>query len=266
MGLFSERVDQPRPQYELCDEIAPAVDIMITSCGEPVPVVVNTIKAATAQRYPRKSLRIFVLDDGRDAVLQKVVETLMLDLQRTPSPTLEYLSRVKQRTAKSYFKSGNLRFGLNASQRMGGGSEFLADLDADMIVVPNWLKKMVPHLILNERVACVCDPQVSTYTSISNPSLGYKNANSWKEDKQDFSDALALQNYYNVLTWDSLGQQAEFDMGYTVQGVLNDCLSAPMCTGTGYVARRSALAQIGGWSLADTGEDYMCSALLTGAG
>lgn len=30
--------------------------------------------------------------------------------------------------------------------------------------------------------------------------------------------------------------------------------------------RRSALVQIGGWPLAYTGEDYMCSALLTGAG
>lgn len=39
-----------------------------------------------------------------------------------------------------------------------------------------------------------------------------------------------------------------------------------MCTGTGYVARRSAIVEIGGWPLAYTGEDYMCSALLTGAG
>ena len=39
-----------------------------------------------------------------------------------------------------------------------------------------------------------------------------------------------------------------------------------MCTGTGYVARRSAIAQIGGWPLAYAGEDYMCSALVTGAG
>lgn len=79
-------------------------------------------------------------------------------------------------------------------------------------------------------------------------------------------DPLMFQNYYNVPTSDPLGQQAEFDMYFTVQEVLNDCLGAPMCTGTGYVARRSAIAQIGGWPLAYAGEDYMCSALLTGAG
>lgn len=39
-----------------------------------------------------------------------------------------------------------------------------------------------------------------------------------------------------------------------------------MCTGTGYVVRRSALNEIGGWPLAETGEDYMCSALLSDAG
>ena len=74
------------------------------------------------------------------------------------------------------------------------------------------------------------------------------------------------QNYYNVPPSDPLGQQAEFDMYFTVQEVLNDSLGAPLCTGTGYVARRSALESIGGWPLAYTGEDYMLSAILTGHG
>ena len=39
-----------------------------------------------------------------------------------------------------------------------------------------------------------------------------------------------------------------------------------MCMGSGYVARRKALDDIGGWPLVDTGEDYMCSALLSNAG
>ena len=75
-----------------------------------------------------------------------------------------------------------------------------------------------------------------------------------------------LQRYYNVPTDDPLGQQADFDTYFSVQELLNDCLGASMCTGTGYVARRSAVEEIGGWPLAYTGEDYMCSALLTGAG
>ena len=39
-----------------------------------------------------------------------------------------------------------------------------------------------------------------------------------------------------------------------------------MCTGTGFIVRRSALADIGGWPLVDAGEDFMCSALLCNAG
>lgn len=63
-----------------------------------------------------------------------------------------------------------------------------------------------------------------------------------------------------------MGQQADFDIYYTVQEVLNDRLGAALCTGTGYVVRRSALKDIGGWPLAETGEDYMCSALLCNSG
>ena len=80
------------------------------------------------------------------------------------------------------------------------------------------------------------------------------------------SDSFSLQKYYNVPAHDPLGQQADFDMFFTIQEVLNDRLGGAMCTGTGYVVRRSALTEIGGWPLAETGEDYMCSALLSDAG
>lgn len=39
-----------------------------------------------------------------------------------------------------------------------------------------------------------------------------------------------------------------------------------MCTGTGFIVRRSAIDDIGNWPLADTGEDYMCSIMLSNAG
>ena len=55
-------------------------------------------------------------------------------------------------------------------------------------------------------------------------------------------------------------------MLFTVQEILNDALGSSMCTGTGYIARRKALDDIGGWPLAETGEDYMCSALLSNSG
>lgn len=47
---------------------------------------------------------------------------------------------------------------------------------------------------------------------------------------------------------------------------LNDRLDAAMCMGTGFVVRRSALADIGGWPLVEVGEDFMCSSCLSNAG
>ena len=55
-------------------------------------------------------------------------------------------------------------------------------------------------------------------------------------------------------------------MYFTVQEILNDRLGAAMCTGSGYVVRRDALDEIGGWPLAEAGEDFMCSAFLSNAG
>ena len=55
-------------------------------------------------------------------------------------------------------------------------------------------------------------------------------------------------------------------MYFTLQEPLNDRLDACMCTGTGYVVKRKALDTIGGWPLAETGEDFMCSSMLSDAG
>ena len=39
-----------------------------------------------------------------------------------------------------------------------------------------------------------------------------------------------------------------------------------MCTGSGFVVRRTAVEDIGGWPLVEAGEDSMCSAMLGSAG
>ena len=49
---------------------------------------------------------------------------------------------------------------------------------------------------------------------------------------------------------------------YAVYEPLNDRLGAAICTGTGFVARRKALEDIGGWPLIVPCDDIMCSTLL----
>ena len=160
LALISGKAAQPRPAYRLEGHVAPSVDIMITCCGEPVEIVINTIAAAAAQDYPLGRSRVFVLDDGHDAELQQAVEMLKLRLGKATNGSVIYLSRTVQPGQPSHFKSGNLRFGIEESQRLGAGSDYVAGLDADMVPEPNWLRSMVPHVLLQDKVAMACGPQV----------------------------------------------------------------------------------------------------------
>ena len=160
LALFSGKADQPRADYRLCGHAAPSVDIMITCCGEPVDIIINTVLAAAAQDYPAPKFRVFVLDDGHDAELRHAVDMLQVRRDRAAGPSIIYLSRTVKPGEQSHFKSGNLRSGIEESQRLEPGSELLASLDADMIPEPDWLRRMLPHLLLREEVAMACGPQV----------------------------------------------------------------------------------------------------------
>lgn len=248
LGLFNVPEGGARPQYRLHGDLAPDIDVMVTCCGEAASIISNTAAAAATQDYPADRLRVYVLDDGHDGKLESVIGKMnqVLASKNKNFTPITYLSRQLEAGEPSNFKSGNLRFGIEESQnrlskhkndsiRNDRSSECLiAALDADMIPEKNWAQKMVPHLLLNDNVGLVCQPQ----------------------------------KYYNIpeTASDTLGQLTDFDIYFTVQEALNDRLGAAMCTGTGYVARRSAIESIGGWPLADSGEDYMCSAMLSDQG
>ena len=123
-------------------------------------MIVNTVTAAASQDYPPQRLRVFLLDDGHDQGLQQAVFLLNARLADQKKPQVVYLSRRVEAGAKSYFKAGNLRYGIDESHGQGS-SEFLAGLDTDMIPRSDWLRKMVPHLLLDDRLALACPSQVT---------------------------------------------------------------------------------------------------------
>ena len=159
LGLIGSVGTIPRPRYRLTGESAPSIDILVTCCGEPIEIIVNTVKAAASQDYPSKQFRVFLLDDAHSEKLQLAIKALNLFLAKMQRPCVTYLSRNIQPGTRSYFKAGNLRFGIHESNLLGG-SEFIAGLDADMIPDRLWLRKMVPHLILDDRLGLACSPQV----------------------------------------------------------------------------------------------------------
>lgn len=154
-----------RPRYHLIGDSSPTVDVLITCCGEPVDVIINTVTAAAAQDYPSTRFRVFLLDDGHDEQLRRAIEDLKMVFDKEKTTRIVYLSRKVKPGARSYFKAGNLQYGIDESCRLGS-SEYIAGLDADMIPDSTWLRKMVPHLILDPRLAIACPPQVSNGPSL----------------------------------------------------------------------------------------------------
>jgi len=69
---------------------------------------------------------------------------------------------------------------------------------------------------------------------------------------------------YNVPVTDPLSQDS--NVFAKVTEPVHDKFNAYQCSGSGYVMRRSALDDIGGWPLVNVGDDIVCSYLLTGAG
>ena len=156
--LTLENIPIP-PRYRLTGSSAPTIDVCVTCCGEPADIIVNTLAAVAVQDYPSDRFRVILLDDGRDMRLKDAVE----DLTRAKStgPQILYRSRKLTLGMRSYYKAGNLRYGLHETAELGA-SEYFAVLDADMIPESDWLRKVVPHLILDDQVALACPPQVST--------------------------------------------------------------------------------------------------------
>lgn len=160
LGLLASRKQAPRPSYELVGQSAPAIDILITCCGEAVAVILDTVKAAAAQDYPSGCFRVLVLDDKQDDELRRCLVNLKPWLEGRNLASVKYMSRKVKKGTKSFFKAGNLNYGINAYAEGEPRSEFFAGLDCDMIAEPDWLRKSVAHMLLSDGIGMVVGPQV----------------------------------------------------------------------------------------------------------
>ncbi|KAH9213828.1 nucleotide-diphospho-sugar transferase [Leptodontidium sp. 2 PMI_412] len=142
-------------------------------------------------------------------------------------PNLYYTARKKG--FNSGFKAGNLNHGIQFSATQEkGGADLIAGLDADVIPAASWLRKTVSVILEDSKMGMVGPPQA----------------------------------YYNVPPNDPL-VQAAFPSEFLSVRISHDCA---VSQGSGYVARRTALAEIGGFPTDTLSEDGCCSMLLLGAG
>lgn len=215
-----------RPQLRLIGNDVPTVDVFITCCGEDDDLVLDTVRAACDLDYPMDRFRVILLDDGKSDHLKQVLQDM-----REMFPGLYYMRRPKFPGVPHHFKAGNLNYGLDEVHNLpGGASEYMAALDADMIPEQHWLRAVMPHMLLDEKMALACPPQL----------------------------------FYNVPKGDPLCQSLDFFVH--VSEPVKDALGVAWCTGSGYVVRRIALDQIGGFPLGSLAEDVATSSRLLGRG
>ncbi|KAL8790354.1 MAG: hypothetical protein Q9213_000707 [Squamulea squamosa] len=213
-----------QPLLRLDGDTTPGVDIFITYCGEEMDVLLDTIRATIAIDYPRDSYRIIVLDDSVSIKVETEVGKLRAQCKR-----LYYSTRGAR--PKTHTKAGNLNHGLHyVSGLPGGASDIVAVLDVDMIPSPHWLRALVPHLLIDSRVA------------LANPP----------------------QRQYNIPDGDPLGQVMDFL--FDVMEPLKNATNSAWCCGTGFVVRRDALDGISGVPEESINEDILTSFFLKAAG
>ena len=204
----------------------PAVDILVTYCGEGDEMVLNTAKAACACDYPPGLVRVIILDDSRSRKLAQRVEEM-----KKQWPSLSYASRNVE--VKTHSKASNLNFGLKYLESLKGGrASHIAVLDADMIPEPQWLRCVLPHVLNNPRAALACPFQRYYNVSEGDPLA-------IKTDFQRVECMMHLQDFSNNSACTGSGFVVSSSALETIGGFPEDSLQEDILT--------SAYLSAAGW-------------------
>lgn len=89
---------------------APAVDLLIPCCSEPLEVVQDTTLAALHQTYPHDAYTVYVLDDGGNDALRDWTEKLAAEMKQSSGGLrrLVYVRREKTKGVPHHYKAGNM--------------------------------------------------------------------------------------------------------------------------------------------------------------
>ncbi|KAI2704689.1 CAZyme family GT2 [Penicillium roqueforti] len=205
------------------NENLPRVDVLVTCCGEPVEIILDTVRAACGLDYPASRFRVRLLDDGASTDLHDAIAKLA-----TKWTHLSYHTRGKQ-SGQSFAKAGNLNYALFSLQTEDP-PEFCTVVDADSILMPEFLRATLPHLLE--------DPKAALLTT--------------------------RQYFYNLPCGDPLSQSRAYF--YTCENTELDLLGHALDAGSGAVFRRDAILDAGGYPTYSFSEDWQLSLILRGLG
>ncbi|KAI1623474.1 glycosyl transferase [Exophiala viscosa] len=218
----SIRSTTPRPTLRVLGHKVPIVDVFVTCCGEQNDIVIDTLKAACAMDYPISKFRVICADDGKNPRLKKACGELV-----NKYTNLVYYSRQKPDDGNHGYKAGNLNVTWKA---LGTSAEFLACFDADMIPEPGFLRALLPHALIDDKVGMV----------------------------------TCAQHHYNIPDNDPLYQSNITGTG--ADDGIRDSVNASWCPGSGFIIRKTAWKEIGEFPTFSITEDLITSWMLHGKG
>ena len=198
-----ERVRQPRAPTRPA-----AVDVLIPRYDEPASIVELTVAAAAALRGDE--VRVWLLDDGDDEEMRELAERHGVGYLRRP--------------VHDHAKAGNVNHALGLTD-----APYVAIVDCDHVVKPEFLRDTLGHFEEDERLAFVQTPQY--YANGDRPGVA--------------GAAWAQQTLF---------------FGAIARG--KDGLGATFCCGTNVVFRRAALDDAGGFPTHSVTEDFELSITL----
>ncbi len=166
------------------------------------------IDAVAAFDYPREKLLIQALDDSTDLTTPLIARKLAILDGRG------YQTQHIRRARRDGFKAGALAAGLTRSD-----SEYIAIFDADFVPPPDFLRRMLPHLL-------------------ADPAIGFAQCR-WSHLNAD-DNSLTRAQRLSIDTHFVIEQAARNRSGWLIP-----------FNGAGGVWRRSCIDAAGGWS-ADT--------------
>jgi len=194
------------------------VDITIATYNEPVAIVRKTVLACLNLDYPQEYVKIWVCDDGRREEIRRMTEEL----------GVMYLTR----PTGEHAKAGNLN---NALRYLSG--DLMLTLDADMMPLPQFLKRTVGFFAENEKLAFVQTPQVF------------------------YNEDIFQYNYYQGR---SIPNEQDMFMRLIQSG--RDRYNATIFVGSNAVFRRSALLDVGGFVTGTVTEDLATGMIIQAKG
>ncbi|HEX5647852.1 MAG TPA: glycosyltransferase [Nitrospira sp.] len=180
--LFAYHAWSPLERQPVPLRTYPMVDIFVTVVDEPLWILRRTVIGCINQKYPKDRYRVYVLDDGHRAEVERLAASL----------NCGYITREKRRHAKA----GNLNHALKETD-----GELIAIFDVDHVPTADFLQDTV-GFFEDEKMAFVQTPH-----HFYNPDVFQKNLQNQEvlKNEQDF--------FYRVLQSGRDGHNSAFFAG-----------------------------------------------------